>query len=374
MFPKNAWYVAALSSELATGQVMARQICEIPMALFRKANGTLGAVLDRCPHRLYPLSKGRVVEAGLQCGYHGLVFASDGRCQSIPSQPDIPDRACVTAYQVKEANGLVWVWPGDPRLAADTPLPAFETGPGYLSGLDFSCLEPSDQWGVAGPHLIHINANYMLAVDNLLDLTHTAFVHAKTFDNAGVLDSARTIKTVGERQLIDFFGFKNTMSAPLRAGYLLDEKVPLFDNYLETYWHAPGVMILVHGAVPEGGDRESDGAIVLNTNIITPETASTCHYFWAQSVYKNRGDGKVRDLWDMMTRAAFAEDEETLRNQQANLAAFGTDTLDGDVALVLKADKAIVLARRTVARLVRQENAQAGEDHLIHALDKEAAA
>jgi vanillate O-demethylase monooxygenase subunit len=56
-----------------------------------------------------------------------------------------------------------------------------------------------------------------------------------------------------------------------------------------------------------------------------------------------------------MTRAAFAEDEETLRNQQTNLDAFGTGSLDGDVALVLKADKAIVLARRIVSRLTRQE-------------------
>lgn len=355
MFPKNAWYVAAIATELPTQGVLARTVCETPLALFRERNGAVGAVLDRCPHRLYPLSKGTMTDAGLQCGYHGLVFDTSGKCRSIPSQTEIPDRACVRAFLVREAHGLIWLWPGDPALAETTPLPGFATGEGYLAGLDFSCLVPSETWGVAGPHRIHIDANYMLAVDNLLDLTHTAFVHAKTFENAGVLGSDRTVKTVGEQQVIDFFGFKNTMSAPLRAGYILDEAVPLYDNYLETYWQAPGVMILVHGAVPEGGDREAAGAIVLNTNIITPETATTCHYFWAQSVYRNRGEGKVRDLWEVMTKAAFAEDEETLRNQQANLAAFGTSSLDDDVALVLKADKAIVLARRIVSRMVKQE-------------------
>jgi vanillate O-demethylase monooxygenase subunit len=355
MFPVNSWYVAAMSHELVPGAILSRTICNTPLALFRKADGALGVVIDRCPHRLYPLSKGQVVGEGLQCGYHGLVFDTDGKCRSIPSQDEIPDRACVRSFPVREAHGLIWVWPGEVALAQDAPLPAFETGEGYLAGVDFSCLVPSQDWGVAGPHRIHIDANYMLAVDNLLDLTHTAFVHAKTFDNAGILDSQRMIKPVGDRQLVDFFGFKNSMSAPLRTGYILDDSVALFDNYLETYWHAPGVMILVHGAVPEGGNREADGAIVLNTNIITPETDRTCHYFWAQSVYKNRGDGKVRDLWDVMTRAAFAEDEETLRNQQTNLDAFGTGSLDGDVALVLKADKAIVLARRIVSRLTRQE-------------------
>ncbi|RJG57911.1 aromatic ring-hydroxylating dioxygenase subunit alpha [Sphingobium terrigena] len=355
MFPRNSWYVAAMSHELVDGGVLARTVCNLPLALFRKSDGTLGVVIDQCPHRLYPLSKGTVVDDGLRCGYHGLVFGTDGICREIPSQTEIPARACVRSFPVREAHGLVWIWPGDAALAQSAPLPAFDTGPGYQAGLDFTCLEPSATWGVAGPHHIAINANYMLAVDNLLDLTHTAFVHAATFDNAGVLDSERTIKALGDRQLVDFFGFKNSMSAPLRTGYMLDDAVPLFDNYLETYWYAPGIMILVHGAVAQGGDRETDGAIVLNTNIITPATETSCHYFWAQSVYRNRGEGKVRDLWDVMTRAAFAEDEETLRNQQANLEAFGSASLDDDVALVLKADKAIVLARRIVSRLTKLE-------------------
>lgn len=355
MFPKNCWYVAATTSELQPGGVVSRIICEIPMALFRSQEGQVGVLLDRCPHRLFPLSAGRVEGEGLRCAYHGLVFATDGQCREIPTQPEIPVNACATAYPVREQHGLIWVWPGDKALADETPLPGFETGEGYLAGLDFSCLDPSETWGVAGPNVIHLKAGYMLAVDNLMDLTHTAFVHAETFDNAGILDSERTVKAVGQQRLIDFFNFKNTMSAPLRTGYMLDEAVPLFNNFLETYWQVPGIMILVHGAVPEGGDRESDGAIVLNTNILTPATSTTSHYFWAQSVYRNRGEGKVRDLWDVMTKAAFAEDEETLDKQQANLDRFGTTTLDDDVALVLKADKAIVLARRIVNRMVKEE-------------------
>lgn len=356
MFPKNCWYVAAMSHEIGSGDVMSRMICSQPMAIFRAIDGGISALLDRCPHRLYPLSKGRVEGSKLRCSYHGLVFGGDGQCREIPSQAEIPSNACTTAFPTREAHGLIWVWPGETSLAADTPLPRFETGKGYLSGLDFSCLDASDIWGVAGPHVLHIDANYMLAVDNLLDLTHTAFVHAETFDNGGVLGSERVIKPVATEQLTDFFAFKNTMSAPLRQGYLLDDAVPLFDNFLETYWQAPGVMILVHGAVPEGGDREAEGAIVLNTNILTPATEGSCHYFWAQSVYRNRGDGAVRDLWEVMTKGAFAEDEEVLANQQQNLERLGSRSMNDDVALILKADKAIVMARRIVSRMIRDEN------------------
>lgn len=357
MFPKDCWYVAAIDREVQAGAVLCRTICEVPMALFRDQEGRIGALLDRCPHRLFPLSRGTVDAAGLRCAYHGLAFDTAGRCTAIPSQVEIPANARVAAFAVREAHGMIWVWPGNQEAAATTPLPAFPRGDGYLAGLDFSCLDPSGSWGIAGPECIHVDANYMLAVDNLLDLTHTAFVHAATFDNAGVLDSARTVKAMAGNQLIDFFGFKNRMSRPLRDAYILDERVELYDNFLETYWHPPGVMVLVHGAVPEGGDRERDGAIVLNTNIITPEREDSCHYFWAQSVYRNRGAGAVRDMWDVMTRTAFAEDVEVLQAQQANLERFGSTSLADDVSLVLKADKGIVLARRIVDRMIREEAA-----------------
>lgn len=356
MVPKNAWYVAATSRELAEGQVIARTICELPLAIYRNLDGAVGALLDRCPHRLFPLSQGVVTENGLRCGYHGLAFSVEGQCTHIPSQDLIPPNARVSAYKAREAHGLIWLWPGDQALADDTPLPAFETGEGYLAGLDFSCLDQSGLWSVAGPHLIEFDANYMLAVDNLLDLTHVAFIHAATFDNAGVLGSERITKPVGDNQLTDFFRFKNPMSPPLRAAYMLDPDIPIYDSFLETYWHPPGTMILVHGATPEGGDRETDGVIVMGINAITPATRSTSHYFWSQAVYRNVKDGAVRDAWEAATRAAFAEDEAALQIQQRNLERFGATELADDATLMLKSDKAITLARRIVARMVREES------------------
>ena len=351
MFPKNCWYVAAIASELAPSSVLSRVICEYPVALYRDQAGKVAALLDRCPHRLYPLSAGTVTDRGLQCGYHGLIFAGNGRCVDIPSQSEIPVNACVRSFPLCEAHGFIWLWPGDPAAADEALLPAFATGPGYQRGLDFSCLTDLAHWGVAGPEVIHIDANYMLAVDNLLDLTHTAFVHKATFDNGAVLTSERSIKTVDD-QVHDFFAIKGHLSKPLQGAYQLGDA--LHDNFLETYWAPPGIMILVHGATEHGGVRE-DGAVVLNTNIITPATASTCHYFWAQSVWANKGDGTVRDTWGALTKIAFAEDEHTLRTQQANLRRFGCEELGDDVSLVLKADRAIILARRIVARKIREE-------------------
>jgi len=58
-----------------------------------------GALEDRCCHRGTPLRFG---EAGLQCGYHGLVFGCAGTCVSIPGQVKIPAKARVKSYPLVE--------------------------------------------------------------------------------------------------------------------------------------------------------------------------------------------------------------------------------------------------------------------------------
>jgi pheophorbide a oxygenase len=80
-------------------------------------------VMDNtCPHRLAPLSEGRVEpETGrLQCSYHGWTFESDGSCQRIPqATPAVADailqnsRACVPSYTTNAdpQTGILWIWP-----------------------------------------------------------------------------------------------------------------------------------------------------------------------------------------------------------------------------------------------------------------------
>lgn len=95
------------------------------------------ALKNECPHRLAPLSEGRIDETSghLMCSYHGWQFDKGGKCQKIP-QADNPellekileekgDNFCVTAYPCLVANGLVWIWPDaeSAELAAQKSLP-----------------------------------------------------------------------------------------------------------------------------------------------------------------------------------------------------------------------------------------------------------
>ena len=72
-FVRNAWYLGAWNDELEK-LPLSRTIMDEPIVFFRDSNGKAAALEDRCCHRGAPLSHGRVVETGLECGYHGLIY------------------------------------------------------------------------------------------------------------------------------------------------------------------------------------------------------------------------------------------------------------------------------------------------------------
>src|SRR5271156_4686483 len=116
MFIRNTWYIAAWSDEIAQ-RPLARRILGEPMVLFRDASGQVAALEDRCCHRGAPLSLGEVKANGLMCGYHGLVFATDGRCVEIPGQTVIPPSAKVPSHPVLVRDEFIWIWMGEAALA-----------------------------------------------------------------------------------------------------------------------------------------------------------------------------------------------------------------------------------------------------------------
>jgi nitrite reductase/ring-hydroxylating ferredoxin subunit len=166
MLLRNAWYIGAWADELRD-KPLARRICGDPVVLFRDSSGKAAALADRCCHRAAPLHLGSLVEAGIQCGYHGLVFDATGRCVTIPGQKLIPQDAQVRSYPTIEKDHLVWLWMGDLMLADPTKI------------VDFPYHNDPAHW--PNKHAVYpIKGNYMLMVDNLMDLTHLGYLHART--------------------------------------------------------------------------------------------------------------------------------------------------------------------------------------------------
>src|SRR5947209_3739274 len=102
---RNAWYVAAWSDDLADGQLLSRTILKEPVVLYRKADGHVAALQDRCPHRFAPLHMGKVVGGDrIQCPYHGLEFDASGACALNPHGQNIPSRLRVRSFPVTEKH------------------------------------------------------------------------------------------------------------------------------------------------------------------------------------------------------------------------------------------------------------------------------
>jgi vanillate O-demethylase monooxygenase subunit len=163
-YPRNCWYVAATSDELDAG-LLGRRLLDTPVVLYRRASGEVVAMEDRCVHRAYPLSAGRLEREGdrLVCGLHGFAYDPDGTCVDVPSQANVPQGACVRTFAVHEQAPFVWIWLGQRGAAAlrqPPRTPWFD--------------DPA--WASTGS-LLRVEANYMLLHEHYLDLTNVFVMH-----------------------------------------------------------------------------------------------------------------------------------------------------------------------------------------------------
>jgi vanillate O-demethylase monooxygenase subunit len=339
MFLRNYWYVAAWTHELQEMPV-GRTILGEPIVLYRRGDGAPAALADRCCHRRLPLSKGRVVGDRLQCGYHGLEFAADGRCVTIPGQPQIPPEARVKAYPVAERHRWVWIWMGEPALADPALIP------------DFHWLD-DPAWGAKGD-LFHVACDWRLIVDNLLDLTHLTFVHSATIGNAATTDRAEIDVDRGSDHVRVTRWMMDAPAPPtyVRMGGFRSN----VDRWQIIHFTPPGYVRLDVGATPAGtGARQGvrrDGITMWNLNALTPETERTTHYFWAQAHDFSPQDPAVTERLFQEIYTTFKQDWEILEAQQHSI-----DTAPDAPVIDIRVDAGPLQARRLLDRLFAEETA-----------------
>ena len=199
-YVRNAWYAAAWSDGLADGRVIARTIMDEPIVLYRKADGGVAAIEDRCAHRFAPLSMGKIVHGDrIQCPYHGLEYDGTGACVHNPhGNKTIPPRARVKSYPAVEKHKTIWLWMGDaPADASKVP--------------DFGVLDNVPELHTTKRDSIVIRANYQLIIDNLLDLSHTSYLHEGILGNADTVESEIMVEQDGDDVIV---GRLATNSAP----------------------------------------------------------------------------------------------------------------------------------------------------------------
>ncbi|MDT9013488.1 aromatic ring-hydroxylating dioxygenase subunit alpha [Novosphingobium sp. APW14] len=353
MFLKNAWYVAALAREVTRFAPLARKLLSEDVVLFRTHNGTVAALEDRCPHRFAPLSMGRMSSNGLVCGYHGMEFDPSGACVANPTQPDEPlnPRACVRSYPVVERHNLVWIWMGDPDRAEEQAIP------------DYRWYDDPD-WD-ADLQYMHIKGNYLLLLDNLFDLSHVNFVHGDVLGSSDRAPSMVHKTKHTETGLVDMWLSPNSPMVPGWAAVVSDDWAQgNVDFWMDMHWEAPSNMMLDVGVMPVGGQRK-EGLQIMSLDGLTPETATSTHYFYGTAQSYRKDDRSVLAFWAKAQTYAFEQDKRVIEAVQERMGD-SWDILAMN-PIINKGDKASLLARRSLAKLIRQEQGlEAGAKGITH--------
>jgi renierapurpurin 18,18'-hydroxylase len=295
------WYPVAVARDVRKEKTFAATFAGERIALYRGASGAVYALEDRCAHRQVPLSMGVVEGDVLRCCYHAWAYRGNGRISQIPYLPKgvgRPPRG-VRAYPVKEAYGLVFVFPGDPGKADAAALPELpEFDSSRHRTMTFSRT---------------VRCHYSFMHENLLDMNHQ-FLHR------GILGKIQP-KLLGydtgpdhveARYLFTHVGGKTDRGAGLlAAGDVRGGKSP------DVITIRTGYPYQTLQLVPEGGELPAFSLWVA----YVPEDAEqrTNHVYGLLMIEKPPIPGALRLAWPLIrrfTERVFAEDRMAVEAEQ----------------------------------------------------------
>lgn len=294
-FVRNTWYVAGWSKDF-DASLRPLEIVGLRIVLYRSSTGTLTALEDRCPHRLLPLSKGKLIGDTIQCGYHGMTFNAAGACVRVPGQDNTPERASVHAYPIEERHGIVWIWMGDPKRADPKAI--------------FDIPELSDpKWHIHHGGQLNIKAHYLNVAENLVDPAHVSFVHPTTLGNAASENIPVHVSTSGD---------------VIRAWRWIRDAPPVgffrefgeFEGHVDRWHyydlHLPSTAVIDFGSIdtrekcPE--EERDRGVRVFALHFVTPVNENKTVDHWMHLRNAAVGEDAASRKIDTLLETAFAED------------------------------------------------------------------
>ena len=338
MFRKNCWYVAAWDHEVTQKPLARTLLCE-PVVLFRREDGGAVALEDRCCHRALPLSMGKVIGDRLQCGYHGLEFNPAGECVMIPGQDMIPPDAKVKSYPLVERWKWLWIWMGDPALADDRLIPNW-------------WWFDHPEWELVKGKYLKLGCNYQLITDNLLDLSHLAYVHLNTLGTTDI--SEFPIKTDREKDMVRMTRWIIDRPAPPMFQTLGNFEGTV-DRWQIVETFSPCLTQIRAGACDAGScnpdlGEPGEGMHIRSLNAPTPETKTSTYYFFGHARDFAMGNKEVSDDLFRMVSQTFDEDVVILEAQQKMLTDWPENGL-----IDINVDAPGIAVRRMLARDIEAE-------------------
>ncbi len=277
------WYPLLPVEDIEPQKPTTATLLGIPLVIWKPTSSPNYQIfLDQCPHRLAPLSEGRINESGnLMCSYHGWEFDRNGECQRIPQADNSEliakqsQNFCVTVYPNRLENDLLWVWmdADSPEIAHKTALPLsnkIDAGKGFV-------------WSSMVRDLEY---DWQTLVENVADPSHVPFAHHGIQGNRDrampiPLNIVRSTMDIIEAQVDKPFKTKITFEPPCHLEYDIilpggDKQIGLVTYCLPV---APGKSRIVaqfprnfaqklHALVPRWWDHLQNRNAVLDGDMV----------------------------------------------------------------------------------------------------------
>lgn len=171
----EAWHPVHYVEDLDKSRPTRFTLLEQDLVIWWDPNADTWRVFaDECPHRLAPLSEGRVNAAGqLECPYHGWAFSGEGKCEVIPQLPadstaNESSRACAQALPTAVRQGMLFVYPGNAENAPQVEVPVI--GP----------MESDPDGWVMFSTFRDLPYDALTLLENVLDSSHIPYTHHKS--------------------------------------------------------------------------------------------------------------------------------------------------------------------------------------------------
>ncbi|GAA6142855.1 aromatic ring-hydroxylating dioxygenase subunit alpha [Hydrogenophaga sp. 5NK40-0174] len=337
----NCWYAAALSREVQGEDMLARQLLDTSVLLYRKADGEPVALHDRCPHRFVPLSKGKRDGDDVVCAYHALRFDCTGQCTHNPhGKQVIPAAAKVRSFPLLEKWGFIWIWMGnEPADASKLP--------------DFGELDNGPASGI-GHTYMPMKANFELIIDNVMDLSHVDHVHGEIISTRGQLTPQ--IPPVKEENKTVNVRWEWAQTPPMGIfAPFMQKPEESARHFVSVTWYAPATIQLTIGATQDDSAGltldQTVGQYDLHT--CTPANANETHYWFATRRNHNVDDeGFNQFKIDAMHNAFVDEDGPIIEAVQREMNTSDFFSLN---PVLITSDAAPVRVRRLLKQMIEKE-------------------
>jgi phenylpropionate dioxygenase-like ring-hydroxylating dioxygenase large terminal subunit len=340
-YPRNRWYVAAYGSEISRIP-LERTVLDTPLVFYRTELSQIVAMYGLCPHRYYPLALGRLDGDAIVCGYHGFTFGADGKCLRVPAQGGGTGFHQPT-YKVIERGPWVWIWMGEAASAQVGLLPPHD---------DFGLGVPG--WAHCAPNHFLLKARSQLLIDNLMDLTHVAFVHGSLID-ADVLVTSKIQQLQRERSF--------------RVSRLSDMAWSSFHDFLfgaanrfdgmssvdaVTDFYGPE-LIRTSGPITKRIDNREVVPAALGElyflHAVTPATAKTTHYFGLITRNYRFDEPSFDEALQGLDRSVRQQDVDALEHVELRL----DEAAARQHELLVRSDSAAVKVRSLIQEMIDRE-------------------